>query len=153
MKSRTLPKGTNIAYAKSNPLAMLAPDDEMAQSVGAALDVTEQTPATGGYVQPRKDSSSISPSTEDVKCKRSPNEGSTTASDCRTEINLSHIECTQLRTRFLDILALHGSMWDRRQGTVCATEHRIDPDETARPICSMPYRQGQARCAIFKAEV
>lgn len=62
-KSRTLPKGTTIAYAKRSPLAVLAPNKEMAQGLEAALHITEQTPATGECVLSRKNSSPVSLST------------------------------------------------------------------------------------------
>lgn len=48
-QSRTLPKGTIFAHAKRNPLALLAPDDEMAQGVGAALH-TFENPRCGKWV-------------------------------------------------------------------------------------------------------
>lgn len=50
-KSGTLPKAEYIANAKHNSIALLTPGDEIAQGVGAALRVSEQTFTTDGCVQ------------------------------------------------------------------------------------------------------
>lgn len=151
-KLRTFSKSTVIVYANRNPLALLVPDDSMAQAVGAAPHISEQTSATCECVQSRKSPSPVLPSTENDTCKKSPNEGSCMATDWRSEINLSHIEYSQMRARLLDMLTTHAKMWDGPLGTIRPTKHRIDLEEGAQPLRSMFYRQVSARCAIVKAE-
>lgn len=48
--SRTLSNGATIAYAKRDPLALLASDEEMARRVRTALHISEQTSVTVGCV-------------------------------------------------------------------------------------------------------
>lgn len=140
-KSRILPKATVVAYAQHNPLALLASDEEMARGIEEALNIPGLHYAKVGFVQSREDSSPTSYSTDDVKWKPPPDEGSSTATYWRSKIDLSHIECAQMRTRLLDILWSHASMWDERLGTIRAEQHRIPLEMRARPIRSMLYRQ------------
>lgn len=80
-KSRTPQRGTVIAYAKRNPLQLLAHDDEMTHSIDAELMFRNILPATGERVQSRKESSPISLSIEYDKCNPSLDEGSIIAID------------------------------------------------------------------------
>lgn len=80
-KSRTPLRGTVIAYAKRNPLQLLAHDDEMTHSIEAELMFRNILPATCERVQSRKESSPISLSIEYDKCNPSLDEGSIIAID------------------------------------------------------------------------
>lgn len=75
MKSRTLPKDTNIPYAERNPHVLLGRDDKIAQCAETALQCSEHTPVAGECVHSREDSSLLCLSTENVKCKPSTGEG------------------------------------------------------------------------------
>ena len=68
-------------------------------------------------------------------------------------MDLSYIEDDKLRSRVLDMLRKHSSLWSGALGTIRATEHRIPLEAGTKPIRSMPYRKGPAMREMVAKEV
>lgn len=64
-KARELPKGTVVAYAKRNPLALLVPDADVVRSVGKVLHIDEALSAAEASAQENRDSRLDKLSTEE----------------------------------------------------------------------------------------
>ena len=128
---KCLPKGTVVAYAQRNPLAIHALPDKASRTLESVLHLpferTEVADETDG-IQP----------THPEPSKSAP-------TDWRTTVNLEHIGDAGLRKRVIEMLETHQDMWTSgRLGEISATEHRIDLEPGTKPIRSMPYRQGPA---------
>ena len=137
---KCLPKGTVVAYAKRNPLAIHVLLDKASRTLESVLHLpferTEETEGTDG-TQP----------TQPEPSKRAP-------PDWRTTVNLDHIGDADLPKRLIEMLETHQDMWKSgRLGEISATEHRIDLEPGTNHIRFMPYRQGPAMRDKSAAEI
>ena len=124
---KCLPKGTVVAYATRNPLAIHALPNEANETLKSVLHLpferTEESDETDG-LQP----------TQPEPSKNAPPEW-------RTTVNLDHIGDADLRKRVIEMLETHQDLWPSgRPGQISATEHRIEVEPGTKPIRSIPYR-------------
>ena len=168
-KPRMLPRNTVVGYAKSNPIALIVPQEDLSRDIANVHNITEiPSPNTPPNVEP---TSSTNVQTSDRTTRYRVNQLKTAreigtqdaastvplqervSDDWRKHVDLSHVEDEKLRTRILDMLAAHQKMWDGHLGTIQATEHRINVEPGTKPLRSMPYRQGPAMRKIIKEHV
>ena len=69
------------------------------------------------------------------------------------EMDLSYIEDFKFRSRVLDMLRKHSSLWSGALRTIRATEHRIPLEAGTIPIRSMSYRKGPTMREMVAKEV
>lgn len=154
-RDRFIPKNIILEYAKRNPLAILAPERKVAETIGAVMNIAmildETGPMTNEGGPADRVNSKVANGAEARTQKTAPEPES--PSDWESEIDLAHIEDEELRTEVMTVLRKHSSMWDGSLCTISATEHRIDLEPGTRPIRSMPSLQGPAMRERIKAEV
>ena len=68
-------------------------------------------------------------------------------------MGLSNIGDDKLRSRVLDMLRNHSSLWSGALGTIRATDHRIPLEVGTKPIRSIPYRKAPAMREMIAKEV
>ena len=130
--TQLLPKGMTIAYAKRNPLAMLAFPKDVRKKLEAVLNLPF-TNAVNEY-DPNNEANSNDETS-----------GKERNTNWRDTINLEHVDDQDLRARIITLLSKHEDMWTSgRLGAIAATEHRIELTDGTKPIRSMPYRKGPA---------
>ena len=137
---KCLPKGTVVANAKRNPLAIHALPDKTSRTPESVLHLpferTEEADETDGP-QPNQ-----------------PEPSKSAPPDWRTTVNLYHIGNADLRKRVIEMLTTHQDMWTSgRLVEIPATEHRTDLEPGTKPIRSMHYRQGPAKRDKAAAEL
>ena len=176
-RPRRLHKGTIIAFAQRNPIAVLTPGRELAEDFAKVLhletlpnhvDANDATNGadkndgayadTGGTTVRDTGQANAHESRDTGTAPTSVNDDvDSRESDVRDVwqqyVDLSHVEDPELRTRIMSMLESHASMWDGKLGTIRATEHRINVEAGTKPIRSMPYRQGPAIREIVKVEI
>ena len=149
---RTIPKGTVVAYAKRNPLAIITPERRLGEEFGRVMNITTLPNPPPEDATPRNldEQNEPLPTTATSEAHDDP---ATLEKPWEDAIDLSHVEDAELRGQIIAMLRKHAKMWDGTLGTIHATEHRIDLEPGTRPMRSMPYRQGPARREMVREQV
>ena len=132
--TKCLPKGTVVAYAKRNLLAIHALSDKASRTLESVLylpfERTGEADETDGPQPTQTEPSRSAPP------------------DRRTTINLDDIGDADRRQRVLEMLETHQNMWTSgRLGEISATEHRIELEPgTKAPPCATRPQPISERC-------
>ena len=161
---RRLPKGAVLGCAVRDPVAIITPERKLAEKCGEVLDITTLSARGQGrselcepsWEEPTLDPPAAIPLREPVNVAKTQElrdehagdseEAPTPAGDkprnWKDELDLSHIDDEELRSRVIAILEKHSGMWDGSLGEINATCHRLPLVDGARPHREMPRRTG-----------
>ena len=136
-----LPKIMTIAYAKRNPLTILTVPEEVSTKLEAVVNLPFTTTTANN-------------STKNESIDTDGPDEPTKPTDWRDTIDPGHIENDGMRIKILAMLTKHEDTWTTgRIGDITATEHRTTLQTGAKPIRSMPYRQGPAMRTKAEAQI
>ena len=168
-QERLLPKRAVVGYAKRDPLAILTPESQARARIAHALHLTDldievEGGGAGHPSSPKNKGAEEDPAGTDDWPAESPLPTGGTAQatnkdpknspeNWEEEMDLSYIEDDKLRSRVLDMLRKHSSLWSGALGSIRATEHRIPLEVGTKPIRSMPYRKEPAMREMVANEV
>ena len=167
-KKRHIPKGTVVAYAQRNPLALLFPHGKKATNMttfekvedfeshqvlrDVALTMTEDATREEEEDRNGPKASGTSALEEGAPGSDLQISEESEATDWKDTLELGHLS-DEMRRRVVETLDKHSRMWDGSLGDIQVTAHRIDTDPEKGPTRQLPYRMGPIRRQAAAKEI